>query len=92
MSPIDVALSAVVAVICGTIAQLTSGYTQGGWLVNLILGFLGALAGVFISRLLDAKVLYNLPIGGSDFPVIYAMIGAVIFLAIISFFIKPGMR
>ncbi len=82
----------LVAVIFGTIAQLTSGYSKGGWIVNLAIGFLGALAGVVVSRLLNAPVIYDLTIGGNRFPVIYCVIGAVFFLAGISFLVKPGRR
>ena len=60
MNSTDFLLALLVAVICGTIAQLTSGYSKGGWIVNLIIGFLGALAGVVVSRLLNAPVIYDL--------------------------------
>jgi uncharacterized membrane protein YeaQ/YmgE (transglycosylase-associated protein family) len=92
MNSTDLLLILLVAVIFGTIAQLTSGYSKGGWIVNLAVGFLGALAGVVVSRLLDAPVVYDLNVSGTKFPVIYCIIGAVFFLASISFIVKPGRR
>jgi uncharacterized membrane protein YeaQ/YmgE (transglycosylase-associated protein family) len=92
MNSTDLLLILLVAVIFGTIAQLTSGYSKGGWIVNLAVGFLGALAGVVVSRLLDAPVIYDLNISGSRFPVIYSVIGAVFLLAGIGFIVKPGRR
>ena len=80
------------ALVCGTFAQLTSGYSKGGWIVNLAVGFLGALAGVLVSRSLNAPVIYNLDINNTKFPIIYSVIGAVVLLAGIGLFIKPGRR
>jgi uncharacterized membrane protein YeaQ/YmgE (transglycosylase-associated protein family) len=90
MNSTDFLLILLVAVICGTIAQWTSGYSKGGWIVNLIIGLLGAFAGVVISRLLNAPVIYDVIISGSRFPVIYCVVGSVFLLAGIGFIVKPG--
>ncbi len=92
MNLIELLLTLLVAVACGTIAQVTSGYSRGGWIVNLGIGFLGALAGVVVSRLLNARVIYDLEVGAAHYPVIYAVIGSVFFLATIGFMIKPSRR
>lgn len=92
MNLIDFALIALVAIVCGTTAQLTSGFSKGGWIVNLVIGFFGALAGVFVSRSLNAPVIYDLKIQSIKFPIIYCIIGAAIFLAAIGFLVKPGRR
>ena len=92
MNSTEFLLALLVAVICGTIAQWTSGYSNGGWVVNLIIGSLGALAGVVVSRLLNAPVIYDLIISGSRFPIIYCVVGAVFFVAGIGFIVKPGRR
>ena len=90
MNSYDIALIFLTAIVCGTLAQLTSGYSKGGWIVNLVVGFLGALAGVLVSRSLNAPVIYDLAIRNTRFPVIYSVVGAVIFLAGIGLFIRPG--
>jgi uncharacterized membrane protein YeaQ/YmgE (transglycosylase-associated protein family) len=92
MNLIDLSLIVLVGISCGTIAQLTSGYSKGGWIVNLAIGFFGALAGVFVSRSLNAPVVYDLKVATVNFPLIYCMLGAVLFLAAISLFMKPGSR
>lgn len=92
MDPTDMLLTLLLSLICGTIAQLTSGYSRGGWLVNIGLGFLGGLAGVIVSRTFNAPLVYNLNIRGTNYPVIYAIIGCVFFLATIGLMIKPGRR
>lgn len=90
MNLIEFLLTVLVAVACGTIAQMTSGYSRGGWIVNLGIGFFGALAGVVVSRLLNARVIYDLEIGTIRFPIIYSIIGSVFFLAAIGLMVKPG--
>jgi uncharacterized membrane protein YeaQ/YmgE (transglycosylase-associated protein family) len=86
----DLLLTVLLAIICGTVAQLTSGYSRGGWIVNMGLGFLGGLAGIVAARTFNAPLVYNLKVKGTDYPVIYALIGCVFFLATIGLIIKPG--
>ncbi len=94
MNWVDLLLTVLVAIACGILAQLTSRYSRGGWIVNLALGFLGAMAGVVAARALNAPKIYDLEVGvgagSTDFPIMYAIIGAVFFLAAIGLFIKPG--
>jgi uncharacterized membrane protein YeaQ/YmgE (transglycosylase-associated protein family) len=82
MNLTDLSLMALVAIICGTVAQLTSGYSKGGWIVNLAASFFGALAGV----------VYDLKVNTVTFPLIYSIIGAVFFVAALSLIVKPGRR
>ncbi len=81
---------ALVAIVCGSIAQLTSGYSRGGWIVNLGVAFFGALAGVVISRELNAPVIYDVKYRMVDFPIIYSLVGSALFVAALGFLMKPG--
>jgi uncharacterized membrane protein YeaQ/YmgE (transglycosylase-associated protein family) len=90
MNLIDLLLIVFVAIVCGAIAQLTSRYSRGGLIVNLLFGFLGAFAGVVASRWLNAPEIYDLKMQTGAFPVMYAIIGSVFFLAAIGLFVKPG--
>ena len=89
MEQMDFIMIALVAIFCGSIGQLTSGYSRGGWVVNLGIGFAGALAGVFLSRTLNAPVIYNIAFKRIDFPIIYSLIGAALFLAAVGLLVKP---
>ena len=92
MVAIDFLIAGPIAVICGTIAQLTSGFSRGGWIVNLGVGFLGAVGGVVLSRALNAPLIYNIKYRMIDFPIIYSIIGCTLLLAGIGFLIKPHRR
>jgi uncharacterized membrane protein YeaQ/YmgE (transglycosylase-associated protein family) len=88
----EVLVVALVAIVFGTFAQLTSGYSRGGWIVNVGIAFLGAVAGTVISRLLNAPVIYDLRLQTSNFPIIYTIVGSVFFIAALGFIVKPRRR
>jgi uncharacterized membrane protein YeaQ/YmgE (transglycosylase-associated protein family) len=74
----------VVAGICGSIGQAIAGYSAGGCLVSIALGFIGALVGMWLSRSLGLPELFVISIGGERFPVIWSIIGAALFVAVLS--------
>jgi uncharacterized membrane protein YeaQ/YmgE (transglycosylase-associated protein family) len=92
MNWIDLLLTLAVAVIFATLAHLTSRFSRGGWFVHLGVGFLGALAGVIVSRSLPVPEVYILKIKTISFPIIWAIIGSVFFLAALGFFVKTERR
>ena len=74
----------LVAGICGSIGQAIGGYSHGGCLVSIALGFIGALVGLWMSHALGLPELFVVSIGGERFPVIWSIIGAALFVAVIS--------
>jgi uncharacterized membrane protein YeaQ/YmgE (transglycosylase-associated protein family) len=74
----------VVAGICGSIGQAIAGYSAGGCLVSIALGFIGALIGMWMSRKLGLPELFVISIGGERFPVIWSIVGAALFVAVLS--------
>lgn len=75
----------LVAGICGSIGQALAGYSRGGCLVSIALGFIGALVGMWLARSFHLPELFVVSIGGERFPVIWSIIGAAIFVAILGF-------
>jgi uncharacterized membrane protein YeaQ/YmgE (transglycosylase-associated protein family) len=84
MTIIDFIILLVVAGLCGSIGQAISGFTRGGCLVSIAVGFIGALVGLWLSRLLNLPELFNIQIGATTFPVIWSIIGSALFVAVIS--------
>ena len=74
----------VVAGICGSIGQAIAGYGAGGCFVSIALGFIGALIGMWMSRKLGLPELFVISIGGEHFPVVWSIIGAALFVAVLS--------
>jgi uncharacterized membrane protein YeaQ/YmgE (transglycosylase-associated protein family) len=84
MGIVDFLLLLVIAGICGSIAQTIVGFSKGGCLASIAVGFIGALIGPWIAHKLSLPEYFTIKIGGTDFPVIWAIIGAALFTAIIS--------
>ena len=74
----------LVAGICGALGQAIVGYTHGGCLVSIALGFIGALLGMWISRSIGLGEIFAVNIGGRNFPVVWSIIGSALFVALIS--------
>lgn len=78
----------LVAGICGSIGQAIAGYSRGGCLASIAVGFIGALLGMWLARQLGIQELFAVTIGGQTFPIIWSIIGSALFVAIISLFTR----
>ncbi len=85
MSLLDLLLLLLVAGICGSLGQAISGYSRGGCLVSIALGFVGAVLGLWIARKMGLPELFSVVIGGTSFPIVWSIIGSTLFVAVISF-------
>jgi len=74
----------IIAGICGAIGRAITGYSHGGCLVSIALGFIGALIGTWLARALHLPELFPVRIGATSFPIIWSIIGSAVFVAIIS--------
>ena len=83
MTLVDLLILLLVAGVCGALGQAISGFSRGGCLVSIALGFIGAVIGMWIARAAKLPELFALDIGGTRFPIVWSIIGATIFVAII---------
>lgn len=74
----------LIAGVCGALGQAITGYSHGGCLVSIALGFIGALLGSWIAGALHLPELISIPVGGMTFPIIWSIIGAALFVALIN--------
>jgi uncharacterized membrane protein YeaQ/YmgE (transglycosylase-associated protein family) len=68
---------------CGFLGQAITGFSRGGCLVSVALGFIGALVGAWIAGLLGLPELFAVDIGGQRFPIIWAIIGSALVVMVI---------
>ena len=80
---VDLLILLLVAGVCGSLGQAISGYSRGGCLVSIALGFIGAIIGVWVARNLGLPELFAVDIGGTHFPIIWSIIGSALFVALI---------
>jgi len=88
MSLMDFLLLLIVAGICGSIGRALAGYSRGGCLVSIVLGFIGALLGRWLADRLGLPELFTVDIGDRPFPIIWSIIGASLFVAVLSLFTR----
>jgi uncharacterized membrane protein YeaQ/YmgE (transglycosylase-associated protein family) len=84
MTLLDLLLLLLIAGICGSLGQAIAGYSRGGCLVSIALGFIGALLGMWLARLLGLPELIPVVIGGTRYPIVWSIIGSALFVAVIT--------
>jgi uncharacterized membrane protein YeaQ/YmgE (transglycosylase-associated protein family) len=84
MTLVDLVVLFVVAGICGAVAQAIVGYTHAGCLGSIGFGFIGALLGSWIAREMRLPELLTVQIEHHRFPIVWSVIGATLFVLLIS--------
>ncbi len=69
----------LIAAICGGLGQSLAGYSLGGCLISIIVGFIGAYIGLWLAGRMGLPRLFEITIDGKAFPVLWAIIGSAIF-------------
>ncbi|MDX1476472.1 MAG: GlsB/YeaQ/YmgE family stress response membrane protein [Saprospiraceae bacterium] len=86
MTLVDLIILLVVAGIAGSIGQALGGDVRGGCLTSIILGFIGALIGMWLARELGLPTILSISIGGTTFPIVWSVIGSALFVAVLALF------
>ncbi len=73
----------LIAALCGGIGKALAGGTGGGLITSTALGFIGALLGPWVARQLHLSEPFVLHVGGQLFPVLWSIIGATLFVALL---------
>jgi uncharacterized membrane protein YeaQ/YmgE (transglycosylase-associated protein family) len=91
---LDFVILLIIAGICGALGQIISGTGRGGLFASIALGFIGALFGLWLARLMDLHEPLPLQIGagGPVFPVVWSIAGAAIFLVLLNLLRAPFSR
>jgi len=83
MSLLEIIILLLIAGICGSIGRALVGFSRGGCVISIVVGFIGALLGTWIARKASLPDFFVLNIGGTDFPVVWSIIGSVLFVGIV---------
>jgi uncharacterized membrane protein YeaQ/YmgE (transglycosylase-associated protein family) len=89
MTLLDLVILLVISGVCGAIGQAIAGFSRGGCLASIALGFIGALLGGYLARRAGLPELFTVQIeGGMHFPIVWSIIGSTLFVAVISLFTR----
>ena len=76
MSIIELVLLVLVAGVCGALGRSLAGSMRGGVLVSIALGFVGALLGIWLARVLGLPEILTVDVGRRPFPIVWSIVGA----------------
>ncbi len=79
----------LIASITGSLGAHIAGRKGMGCLASIALGFIGALIGTFIARELDLPLSPYIRFGFHNFPIIWSILGAALFVAFLNL-LSPG--
>ena len=68
----------LIAGVVGGLGQTISGYSFGGCLMSIVVGFVGAFLGIWLARQLGLPEIFTINIEGECFPVVWGIIGSAI--------------
>ena len=83
MSMWDFILMLVVAAIIGAIGEAIGGYSPGGCLMSIVVGFVGAFVGNYIRIFFKLPQFWVVNVGTTKFPVVWSILGAAACVAIL---------
>ena len=89
MTVVELIFYLIIGGVCGAIARTIVGGTAGGFVVSLLVGFLGAFIGTWLAAQLHLPTIFSVTVGGRPFPVVWAIIGGVVLVAVANLLIRP---
>jgi uncharacterized membrane protein YeaQ/YmgE (transglycosylase-associated protein family) len=92
MSLLGLLILLVVAGICGAIAELVVGFSPGGFVVSIVVGIIGAYLGTALAGYLNLPPFLTFQAGGQTLDIMWAILGSILLLLIISLFRGAGRR
>jgi uncharacterized membrane protein YeaQ/YmgE (transglycosylase-associated protein family) len=79
----------IIAAVAGTVGQVLAGYSLGGCLVSILVGFVGAYLGMWLAQALGLPTFLTINVDGQPFPIVWAIIGSAILTAVAGLLTRP---
>lgn len=89
MTVLEFIVYCVIAGVCGALARAFAGGSRGGFVISLLVGFLGAFVGTWLARELHLPELLVVIIAGHPFPIVWSIVGGVVLVALAHALMRP---
>lgn len=88
MTVVDFVILLVIAALCGAVGQALAGYSVGGCITSILVGFVGAVIGTWLAGNLGLPEVFAINVGGRAFPIVWSVIGSALFVALLALFTR----
>ena len=88
MTVLDFVILLIIAAVCGAVGQALAGYSVGGCITSILVGFVGAFIGTWIAGLVGLPEIFAITVGGRSFPIVWSVIGSALFVALLALFTR----
>lgn len=78
MSLLGFIIFLAIAAVTGAIGQALVGYSVGGCLASILIGFVGAYLGAWLAGQLGLPEFFTVMVDGEPFPVVWSIVGSAI--------------
>ena len=92
MTLLEFALLLLIAGVCGSVGQAMGGYSRGGCLGAIAVGFVGALLGGWLADALGFPPIFVIEVGGRAFPVVWSIVGGALFVDLLGMLVSSRRR
>jgi uncharacterized membrane protein YeaQ/YmgE (transglycosylase-associated protein family) len=89
MTPLELIVYLVIAGVCGAIARSLAGGTGGGFVISLLVGFLGAFVGTWLARQFHLPALFVVTIDRHPFPIVWSIVGGIVLVTVAHMMMRP---
>ena len=88
MTVVDFVILLIIAALCGAVGQALAGYSVGGCITSILVGFVGAVIGSWLAGQLGLPEIFAVTVGGRSFPIVWSVIGSALFVAVLALFTR----
>lgn len=89
MTVLDFIVYVIIAGVCGATARAFAGGSGGGFVISVLVGFLGAFFGTWLARIVHLPALAVVTIDGHPFPIVWSIAGGFALVVLAHALIRP---
>ncbi len=78
----------LIAGLAGFVGQAIAGYSLGGLVITIIVGFSGAYVGTWLAKQFNLPLFLQVNVDGRSFPLVWAIAGSALVSAILGFLVR----